>query len=96
MAIEDHDNFGILPSSPEDRKRLVDCINEVVGAMTRKQGEATFISEATKEIGKSLKIKPAKIRSLASRVYKGDSIKRVETTSEEQAVLEILYKTQQP
>jgi hypothetical protein len=39
-----------IPSSPTDRKAILDCMKELSASMTRTEGEREFQREAIKEL----------------------------------------------
>ena len=57
-----------IPSSPVDRKAILDCMKEVSSSMTRIEGEREFIREAINEICEKQLLSKKTFRRMA-RVY---------------------------
>ena len=57
-----------IPSSPADRKAILDCMKEISASMTRIEGEREFIREAINEICEKQLLSKKTFRRMA-RVY---------------------------
>ena len=57
-----------IPSSPVDRKAILDCMKEVSSSMTRIEGERDFIREAINEICEKQLLSKKTFRRM-TRVY---------------------------
>lgn len=67
MTIENADAF-VLPSNPEDRKRIVELFEEVSKSLTRIEGERTYVKEAITIASENYNI-PKKVLSKAAKVF---------------------------
>ena len=57
-----------VPSSPADRKAILDCMKEISASMSRTEGEREFIREAIKEICDKYQLSKKTFRRM-TRVY---------------------------
>jgi len=58
----------IIPSSPEDRKRIKACMEEVSNAFTRVEGEKDFIKEAIQSLSEEVDI-PKKVLNKMAQIF---------------------------
>ena len=78
-----------IPSSPADRKAILDCMKEVSSSMTRIEGEREFIREAINEICEKQLLSKKTFRRMA-RVYHKQNFTEVQ---QEQDDVESLYES---
>lgn len=67
MAIENANSF-ILPSNPEDRKKILELFKELSASYARIEGERTFIKEAIDVAAENHQI-PKKVLRAAAKIY---------------------------
>lgn len=91
MSVDDRNPEDFLPSDPVQRKKLVDCIQEIVNSKVRIQAENTLQKEAASAKAKECGVSAAKIKRYAASKFKGDISKRVEAITSEEAELQILF-----
>lgn len=60
----------MIPSSPTDRKAILDCMKEVSASMSRMEGEREFIREAIKEICDKQNLSKKTFRRMAKVYHK--------------------------
>lgn len=58
----------VMPSSPADRKQIMDAMIEISAAMTRVEGEKNYIKETIADLHEKYKI-PKKILNRFAKVY---------------------------
>jgi len=58
----------VMPSSPDDRKKIMDAMGEISSAMTRMEGEKDYIKETLNDLSEKFQI-PKKLLNRFSRVY---------------------------
>lgn len=63
-------NASVIPSSPTDRKAILDCMKEISASMTRMEGEREFIREAIKEICDKQTLSKKTFRRMAKVYHK--------------------------
>jgi hypothetical protein len=77
------------PSSPADRKAILDCMKEISGSMTRIEAERDFIQGAIKNICDEQNLSKKTFRRIAKTYHKQNFNSEVEEHEE----FEILYQT---
>lgn len=60
----------IVPSSPEDRKRIKDAMQEVSNAMTRIESERDFIKDVIAKVKEDFHLPPKYFRKLCKVYHK--------------------------
>jgi len=75
-------------SSPEDRKKLYNCVVEISNSMTRMDGERDFQKEAIDAIADELDIEKKYVRKVAN-IYHKQNMNTVKMENEE---VEELYE----
>jgi hypothetical protein len=78
-----------IPSSPTDRKAILDCMKELSASMTRTEGEREFQREAIKELCDNLELSKKTFRRMAKVYHKQNFTKEIEEHEE----FETLYET---
>lgn len=78
-----------IPSSPTDRKEILDCMKEISASMTRIEGEREFIREAIKNICEDKELSKKTFRRLAKVYHKQNFNKEIEEHEE----FESMYET---
>lgn len=78
-----------VPSSPADRKAILDCMKEIRGSMTRIDGERDFIREAIKNICEEQNLSKKTFRKMVKTYHK----QNFNTEVEEHEEFEALYET---
>ena len=63
----------VIPSSPADRKKILDAFKEISAAKSRQAGEKDFINEALTKLHEEFDI-PKKILRKLANTYHNDSI----------------------
>ena len=67
-----------IPSSPTDRKAILDCMKELSASMTRTEGEREFQREAIKELCDNLELSKKTFRRMAKVYHKQNFTKEIE------------------
>ena len=78
-----------IPSSPTDRKAILDCMKELSASMTRAEGEREFQREAIKELCDNLELNKKTFRRMAKVYHKQNFTKEIEEHEE----FETMYET---
>ena len=78
-----------IPSSPTDRKAILDCMKELSASMTRTEGERDFQREAIKELCDNLELSKKTFRRMAKVYHKQNFTKEIEEHEE----FETMYET---
>lgn len=65
-----------IPSSPEDRKLVLNALKEISNSFTRSEAEKDFIKEAVNELSEKVDIEKKHIRQLA-RIYHKQNLTEV-------------------
>lgn len=78
-----------IPSSPTDRKAILDCMKELSASMTRTEGEREFQREAIKELCDNLELNKKTFRRMAKVYHKQNFTKEIEEHEE----FETMYET---
>jgi hypothetical protein len=78
-----------IPSSPTDRKAILDCMKELSASMTRVEGERDFQREAIKELCDNLELSKKTFRRMAKVYHKQNFTKEIEEHEE----FETMYET---
>ena len=78
-----------IPSSPADRKAILDCMKEISGSMTRTEGEREFIRESIKDICEKYNLSKKTFRRMAKVYHKQNFSLELEEHEE----FETMYQT---
>jgi hypothetical protein len=78
-----------IPSSPADRKAILDCMKELSASMSRAEGEREFQREAIKELCDNLELSKKTFRRMAKVYHKQNFTKEIEEHEE----FETMYET---
>lgn len=77
-----------IPSSPEDRKLVLNAIKEISNSFTRVQAEKEFVKEAINELVDKVEIEKKHVRQLA-QIYHRQNLAEVRDRVE---TIEALYE----
>ena len=61
-------NTFVMPSSPDDRKKIMDAMTEISSCMTRVEGEKSYIKETIADLHEKYQI-PKKMLSRFAKCY---------------------------
>lgn len=78
-----------LPSSPEDRKKIMSAIQEISNSFTRIEAERDLIKETLQDIQDNFNL-PKKYTRKIAKIYHKQNFSQVQQEQEE---LESLYET---
>jgi hypothetical protein len=78
-----------IPSSPADRKAILDCMKEISASMARTEGEREFIREAIKDICEKHQLSKKTFRRMAKVYHK----QNFNLELEEHEEFESMYQT---
>ena len=82
-----------IPSSPTDRKALLECMKEISASMTRTEGEREFVREAIKEICEKYQLSKKTFRRMAKVYHKQNFSLELEEHEEFETMYETITKT---
>jgi hypothetical protein len=82
-----------VPSSPTDRKEILECMKEISASMTRTEGEREFIREAIKEICEKHQLSKKTFRRMAKVYHKQNFSLELEEHEEFETMYETITKT---
>jgi hypothetical protein len=82
-----------VPSSPTDRKEILECMKEISASMTRSEGEREFIREAIKEICDKHQLSKKTFRRMAKVYHKQNFSLELEEHEEFETMYETITKT---
>jgi len=82
-----------VPSSPTDRKEILECMKEISASMTRTEGEREFIREAIKEICDKHQLSKKTFRRMAKVYHKQNFSLELEEHEEFETMYETITKT---
>jgi uncharacterized membrane protein YgaE (UPF0421/DUF939 family) len=66
----------IIPSSPEDRKLVLNALKEISNSYTRSEAEKDFVKETINELADNVEIEKKHIRQLA-QIYHRQNLSEV-------------------
>jgi len=78
-----------IPSSPADRKVILDCMKEISASMSRAEGEREFMRESIKEICEKYELSKKTFRRMAKVYHKQNFSLELEEHEE----FETMYQT---
>jgi len=78
-----------IPSSPADRKAILDCMKEISASMSRAEGEREFMRESIKEICEKYELSKKTFRRMAKVYHKQNFSLELEEHEE----FETMYQT---
>lgn len=94
INFEDQDNNQatgfVMPSSPADRKAIMDCMEEVSNSKTRIEAERELIKEAINDLSKKYDIPKRLLNRLAKVVHKRNYHEELGVDNDFQHLVEIL------
>lgn len=82
-----------IPSSPTDRKAILECMKEISSSMTRTEGEREFIREAIKEICEKYQLSKKTFRRMAKVYHKQNFSLELEEHEEFETMYETITAT---
>jgi hypothetical protein len=82
-----------IPSSPTDRKEILECMKEISASMTRTEGEREFVREAIKEICDKHQLSKKTFRRMAKVYHKQNFSLELEEHEEFETMYETITKT---
>lgn len=82
-----------VPSSPADRKAILDCMKEISASMSRTEGEREYIREAIKEICDKYQLSKKTFRRMAKVYHKQNYTLELEEHEEFETMYETITKT---
>ena len=83
----------IIPSNPEDHKKVRDCLEEISNSYTRTEGERDFVKEAIEHLSEEVDI-PKKIIRKMSRIYHKQNLSEVAGEMEDiEALMDTVSET---
>jgi len=82
-----------IPSSPTDRKAILECMKEISSSMTRTEGEREFVREAIKEICEKYQLSKKTFRRMAKVYHKQNFSLELEEHEEFETMYETITKT---
>ena len=82
-----------IPSSPTDRKAILECMKEISASMTRTEGEREFVREAIKEICEKYQLSKKTFRRMAKVYHKQNFSLELEEHEEFETMYETITKT---
>jgi len=80
----------IIPSNPEDRKKIYATLSELSASMTRIEGERDFIKEAINDTCKNFNLSKKAFRKLAKVYHKQNFSEEVAENDEFVALYETI------
>jgi hypothetical protein len=89
--LEQQQTFGfIMPSSPADRKHIMDVVKEISGSKTRQEGERDFQKEAINDLYDKFKIPKSLLRRFANVYHRQNYTEVLATDSDFETMVETL------
>jgi hypothetical protein len=83
----------MIPSSPADRKAILDCMKEISASMSRMEGEREFIREAIKEICDKQNLSKKTFRRMAKVYHKQNFSLEIEEHEEFESMYQAITNT---
>ena len=80
----------VMPSSPADRKAIMDAMVEISASKARAEGEATFQKEAINDLYDKFKIPKRLLSRFAKAYHKQNYSEELAVDSDFEAMVEIL------
>ena len=62
----------VLPANPQDKKAIMDCMQELSNSYTRVEAERDFQKEALDELAKKFDLPKSPLRKLSKVLHKGN------------------------
>lgn len=79
-----------LPSSPEDRKQILQVLQEISNSMTRAEAERDYIKEAVKDVCTKYELPKKEFRKMARVYHKQNFTEEVQSADTFQTMYETL------
>jgi hypothetical protein len=86
----------VMPSSPADRKHIMDVMSEISASKTRSEAERDFQKEAIKELFDTYKIPKRLLNRFAKAYHKQSYTEELSVDSDFETLVEVLAKPSQP
>jgi hypothetical protein len=83
----------MIPSSPADRKAILDCMKEISASMSRMEGEREFIRESIKEICDKQNLSKKTFRRMAKVYHKQNFSLEIEEHEEFESMYQAITNT---
>lgn len=80
----------VMPSSPADRKAILDSMGEISASMTRKEAESTFIKEAISDLNQKFNIPKKLLNRFARDFHKSAYSESLGANSDYETLVETL------
>jgi hypothetical protein len=80
--MSDTSQYAVIPSNPADKKKILDCFQEVANAKTRMDGERSYIKESFNMLYEEFKI-PKKTLNKLQKIWMADNAKDVQAETDE-------------
>lgn len=84
----------VMPSSPADRKHIMDVMDEISASKTRAEAERDFQKDAINELHDKFKIPKRLLNRFAKAHHKASYTEELAVDSDFEAMVEILAKPQ--
>lgn len=84
----------VMPSSPADRKHIMDVMDEISASKTRAEAERDFQKEAISELHSKFKIPKRLLNRFAKAHHRASYTEELAVDSDFEAMVEILAKHQ--
>lgn len=82
-----------IPSSPADRKAILDCMKEISASMTRMEAERELIKEAINDICEAHELSKKTFRRMAKVYHKQNFNSELEQHQEFESMYETITNT---
>ena len=90
-----HVSGFVMPSSPADRKHIMDVMGEISASKTRSEAERDFQKEAISELYKTFKIPKRLLNRFAKSFHKQSYTEELAVDSDFETLVEVLAKPSQ-
>lgn len=87
------EQFSLLPSNPVDLKAIKAAIVEMSGAMTRIEGERSFIKEASADISEKFEVEKKLIGKLLRAYHKSNKEEVIAEATDLDSAYDTLFST---
>ena len=82
----------VMPSSPSDRKAIMDCMQEISFSKSRAEAERDFQKEALNDLSKKFQIPKKLLARFAKAYHKSNYAEELETDSDFELLVDTLTK----
>lgn len=84
----------VIPTSPEDRKRIADAIKEISNSKLRMEAEADLIKEIIQDLSDDFDLPKPYLNQVATAYHKQNLSEQMDKIEEVEALYETLFKTE--